>query len=668
MKKMLLMLMLTSFSFALNSCNSDNTQEVLKYNVTFIVDGEKTIKEVEAGKSVEKPVDPQKDGYELIGWYTSSDCDEESKYDFNLPVNGNFELYACFKKIETVKSYVVTFELNGGTLDAENTQIVEEGKLVVKPVNPIKNGYNFVNWMADKALTTEFDFENTYINSDTTIYAKWEEVKVNTKYAITASSSFDALTKADYAADGNDETYWKAKDNSYQELIIDLKNVKEITNVTQEFVDLNAWNFKILGSIDGTNYAEIISNYSSQVGSRYERDLLGYYRYIKLAIDASQVIPTSKEFSVSYNELDKGTNIAYGMKGIADCWAGGFEIEKAFDGNLTNYHCANSSHENHYMGIEALSNYYVTDVEIYFPDSVDHKFYIDYRDLNGSWIAPETGNFNNNQESSNYFKIDINAELNALLIHYNGNSFDKWPAASEIKVNGFKLSETTVNEDTIDLGSLSYLSRIKVNDIDENATFKVSSDNITYNDVHPEIKDGYYVFNQEARYLKVSSETLNLNDLQVYSKSFYRNLALLTTPTATTHSSDAGFWENMMTLNKDCKDANSRFYCSSAGGLKEEINLDFGVNIQAKNIVYKYQDYSELPIYKLIIEVSSDGKTYEKVLDTTENADGASNGQIFKAEFKTLKEFRYLKISTEVVNGFTNCNTLEVNGIGSPIL
>ena len=71
----------------------------------------------------------------------------------------------------------VTFDANGGTLadGTENPVTVRAGETVAKPADPTAEGYTFKGWYADEKFSTAFDFENTAINQDTTIYAKWEK-------------------------------------------------------------------------------------------------------------------------------------------------------------------------------------------------------------------------------------------------------------------------------------------------------------------------------------------------------------------------------------------------------------------------------------------------------------------------------------------------------------
>jgi len=71
----------------------------------------------------------------------------------------------------TSTSYTVTFKDGETTL---STATVEEGEKITKPTDPTKDGFEFVNWYTDSALTTEYDFTST-ITGNTTIYAKWQQ-------------------------------------------------------------------------------------------------------------------------------------------------------------------------------------------------------------------------------------------------------------------------------------------------------------------------------------------------------------------------------------------------------------------------------------------------------------------------------------------------------------
>ena len=67
--------------------------------------------------------------------------------------------------------YEITFETNGGTL--VESQIVNEGEKVKKPVDPTKDGFMFVEWTY-QGKTYDFSLE---VTSNITLIAKWTEVE-----------------------------------------------------------------------------------------------------------------------------------------------------------------------------------------------------------------------------------------------------------------------------------------------------------------------------------------------------------------------------------------------------------------------------------------------------------------------------------------------------------
>lgn len=68
--------------------------------------------------------------------------------------------------------YNVTFDVDGGSEVA--AQKVLNGRYAAKPDDPVKAGYAFIGWYADKAYTTVFNFDTAAISADTTVYARFE--------------------------------------------------------------------------------------------------------------------------------------------------------------------------------------------------------------------------------------------------------------------------------------------------------------------------------------------------------------------------------------------------------------------------------------------------------------------------------------------------------------
>lgn len=88
--------------------------------------------------------------------------------------------------------YTVSFELNGGVIvpdgeDSVQTQYhysVKSGTKIAAPKhNPVLDGYRFLGWFCDPGLENMavFPYE---ITSDQTYYAKWEEICVKVRYAV----------------------------------------------------------------------------------------------------------------------------------------------------------------------------------------------------------------------------------------------------------------------------------------------------------------------------------------------------------------------------------------------------------------------------------------------------------------------------------------------------
>ncbi|WP_152600611.1 InlB B-repeat-containing protein [Bifidobacterium biavatii] len=162
-----------------------------------------------------KPADPVRDGYTFEGWYTDADLTtpfvfegESSDGSGAKPtvVEGDLTLYAKWEKAGKV--WTIKFNLNDGKaptvgdgVTAEdiatlNPQKVYDGEKLIKPVNPVREGYTFQGWttVRDDALATDKDgsftggsafgfqwneeakrFESIIpIDRNGTLYALWE--------------------------------------------------------------------------------------------------------------------------------------------------------------------------------------------------------------------------------------------------------------------------------------------------------------------------------------------------------------------------------------------------------------------------------------------------------------------------------------------------------------
>lgn len=153
--------------------------QIITYTVTFNTNGGSSISNqtVAHGSKVRDPGPTSKTGYTFNYW--CSDSGLNNRFDFaNTPITSNITLYAKF----TINSYTVTFNTDGGTSIANQT--INYGGKIIKPANPSKTGYDFINWYTDVNYSTVFNFDKP-VTANVTVYAKFQ-IKV---YTITFNSN-----------------------------------------------------------------------------------------------------------------------------------------------------------------------------------------------------------------------------------------------------------------------------------------------------------------------------------------------------------------------------------------------------------------------------------------------------------------------------------------------
>lgn len=108
---------------------------------------------------------PETEGYIFGGWYYDQELTEKVDGDF-IPTE-NCTLYALMQN--NVK---YTLVLNNGSENEIVDQIIGQVAVINKPTY---EGYKFIGWYIDDALTTEYNIEKL-VDVATTLYAKWELV------------------------------------------------------------------------------------------------------------------------------------------------------------------------------------------------------------------------------------------------------------------------------------------------------------------------------------------------------------------------------------------------------------------------------------------------------------------------------------------------------------
>lgn len=143
-----------------------------QYTISFETNGGTEILPIteDYGTAVNAPdINPEKTGYDFIGWY--EDPNFTTEYIFSTMPAEDITVYAKWE----IKKYTVSFDTSGGS--TVERQIVEYGSTPTRPQNPTKaqdgdNKFKFLGWYTDNTYTTPYDFTSP-ISDDVTVYANW---------------------------------------------------------------------------------------------------------------------------------------------------------------------------------------------------------------------------------------------------------------------------------------------------------------------------------------------------------------------------------------------------------------------------------------------------------------------------------------------------------------
>lgn len=149
------------------------------YDIVYNLNGgkiEDAISNYDVEKNSLKIPNPNKEGYDFIGW-TQKDKEEPIK-DYEIPKGtiGNIELTANYEPI----SYKLIFNTNGANEELEPKEIKYDSSFG-ELSSVTKDGYNFIDWTdkEDKPVSENTVFKET---NDINIYANWETITYNLTY------------------------------------------------------------------------------------------------------------------------------------------------------------------------------------------------------------------------------------------------------------------------------------------------------------------------------------------------------------------------------------------------------------------------------------------------------------------------------------------------------
>lgn len=131
------------------------------------------------GAGVRSLADAEKTGYDFAGWFTEENCAEESRVtSVAATATGELHLYAKF----TPATYLIHYELNGGTNDTANPVSYTYGEGVAAFRNATKAGYNFGGWYSDVDFVHQVTSISDTDTREITLYAKYEVVDYEITY------------------------------------------------------------------------------------------------------------------------------------------------------------------------------------------------------------------------------------------------------------------------------------------------------------------------------------------------------------------------------------------------------------------------------------------------------------------------------------------------------
>ncbi|MDO5569310.1 MAG: InlB B-repeat-containing protein [bacterium] len=163
----------------------------LRHQITFDSNGGTVVntQTVYDGYTATRPVDPTKEEYSFLGWYTTSDIE----YDFTTIIHDDLTLIAKWQK--DIK-YTVTFDSSYGSTVEPLT--ITSGDIATRPPDPIRDNYTFTGWYLNGSI---FNF-NTPITSNITLTAGWQKdlcqvsfVSLQPRVTIISANTIECGTK-----------------------------------------------------------------------------------------------------------------------------------------------------------------------------------------------------------------------------------------------------------------------------------------------------------------------------------------------------------------------------------------------------------------------------------------------------------------------------------------
>ena len=110
----------------------------------------------------------ERTGYTFKGWYLDEACTQQITSDTIVTLTANQSVYAKWE----LRRYVITFDATGGVAERDSKQVTY-GKVYGVLPSATKDGDEFIGWFTEDGIEIT-SASIVEIESDTTLYAKWE--------------------------------------------------------------------------------------------------------------------------------------------------------------------------------------------------------------------------------------------------------------------------------------------------------------------------------------------------------------------------------------------------------------------------------------------------------------------------------------------------------------
>lgn len=153
-----------------------------KYNVKFMLDNGTVLQDqtIESGKTAQRPANPQKDGYNFVGWYNvNSNGELQTEFNFQEPITKQVLVYAKFEP----KKFKITYHVPDGAKN-DNPKDYVYGQGVDKLNDPQLDEYTFEGWYTDSEFKNKVTQINKDYQGDLQLYAKFNKKTYTVEYVL----------------------------------------------------------------------------------------------------------------------------------------------------------------------------------------------------------------------------------------------------------------------------------------------------------------------------------------------------------------------------------------------------------------------------------------------------------------------------------------------------